>query len=61
MDDGHMFDYGQLHKSVFCECKCNFRIALMYNKSFLFPPVTLPTPKNQPRSVALEQGGSNNP
>ena len=24
------------------------------------PAVTLPTPNNQPRSVALEQGGNNN-
>ena len=37
MDDGHMFDYGQLHRSAFREHSCNFRLALMYYKSFLFP------------------------
>ena len=38
-----MFDYGQLHRSAFCERKCNFRLALMYFKSFLFPLV-IPSP-----------------
>ena len=32
-----MFDYGQLHRSVFLERKCNSRVALMYYRSFLFP------------------------
>ena len=32
-----MFDYGHCHRSVFCERQCNFRLALMYFKSFLFP------------------------
>jgi hypothetical protein len=41
-----MFDYGQLHRFVFRERKCNFRLALMYYKSFLFPLVaTLVSPK----------------
>ena len=37
MDDGHMFDYDHCHRSVFIERKCNFRLALMYYKTFLFP------------------------
>jgi hypothetical protein len=38
MDGSHMSNYGQLYKFVFCERKCNFRLTLMYYKSFLFPP-----------------------
>ena len=37
MDDGHMFDYDHCHRSAFIERKCNFRLALMYYKTFLFP------------------------
>ena len=37
MGDGHMFAYDHCHRSAFIECKCNFRLALMYYKSFLFP------------------------
>ena len=37
MDGSHMFDYNHCHRSAFIERKCNFRLALMYYKSFLFP------------------------
>ena len=37
MENSHMFDYSQLHRSAFLESKCNFRLALMYYKSFLSP------------------------
>ena len=39
MGDGHMFDYDHCHRSAFIERKCNFRLALMYFKSFLFSPL----------------------
>jgi hypothetical protein len=39
MDDGHMFDYNQLHRSAFLEHKYNFRSALMYFKRFMFPQI----------------------
>ena len=46
MDGGRMFDYGHCHRSAFIESKCNFRLALMYYKSFLFSPDTsCPSPK----------------
>ena len=43
MDDRRMFDYGQLHTSAFFERKCNFRLAFMYYKSFLFPLIRVDT------------------
>ena len=41
MKGGHMFDYNQFHESAFLERKCNFRLELMYFKSFLSPLVLL--------------------
>ena len=39
MYNSHMFDYSQLHRSAFLERKCNFRLALIYFKTFLpLPP-----------------------
>ena len=35
MDGGHMYNYDHLHRTVLLEHKCNFRLALMYSKSFL--------------------------
>ena len=35
MDNGHMYDYDHLHRTVLLEHKCNFRLALIYSKSFL--------------------------
>ena len=35
--DTHRFNYNQQDRFVFYEHKCNFRLALMYFKSFLFP------------------------
>ena len=38
MDDGHMYDYDHLHRTVLLEHKYNFRLALMYSKNFLSTP-----------------------
>ena len=40
-----MFDYGHCHRSAFCERQCNFRLALMYFKSFFFPHCDIPLPR----------------
>ena len=37
MDAGHMYNYNHLHRTMLLEHKCNFRLALMYSKSFLSP------------------------
>ena len=35
-EDVHRFDYNQQDRCVFYECKCNFRLALMYLKIFFY-------------------------
>ena len=52
-----MFDYGHCHRSAFIESKCNFRLALMYYKSFLFSPWaqinSVPFTEHRPMKLAV--------
>jgi hypothetical protein len=51
MDGGHMIDYVHCHKTIFHERKCNFRLALLYYKSFLLPLIGAYLAINIPHTV----------
>ena len=56
--EAHGFDYNQQDRFVIYECKCSFRIALMYYKSFLSPtPLIIDSKNRRPLSVIWLQEG----